>query len=360
MKPIQLSAHERPITRVRINRDGDLCFSTSKDGKAMVWYTRNGERLGTYDGHNGAIFDLHVDFDTEFALTAGADCHFGVWNVTTGEKYRLIQPRDADRVTSVRWACGSKKFLVCTFGTRKGRIFIYDFDPERWCNPEIDNSEFVASIIFPPPAEEIDSTGRFIGHKEKIQEALWGPVNKFIYTASEDGTIRRWSLETGREDIQIEYNPQQKKTNITSMSFSKDGTLLIASGKDKTARIFETQTLNQLKIFTSNKPLNCAIFHPTLNLVMVVGGQDARLVTTTKASSGKFEIEFFHSVFEEKVGEIRTGHFSPINYVSISPDGSLFATGAEEGNVRLFKFDTDFKHKYEQLEKSFVDMGPKK
>ena len=33
------------------------------------------------------------------------------------------------------------------------------------------------------------------------------------------------------------------------------------------------------------------------------------------------------------------GHFSPINSVAFSPDGTAFVTGAEEGNVRLHHFD---------------------
>jgi len=319
----------------------------------MVWYTSNGERLGTYDGHNGAIFDFDVDFDTEFGLTAGADCAFGLWNVCTGQLHRLVYPRSPDRVTAVRWACGSQRFMVCVFGQRKSHILIYDFDPKKWCDPELNADSFKPAITMPKESET------WTGHTAKVAEALWGPTNKSVITASEDGTIRRWNLETEDGDQFVYYNPQHKKTVITSMSYSKDRTLLIASGKDCTARIFETQTLTPLKCFRSDKPLNCAVMHPTLNLVMVVGGQDARDVTTTGHKSGKFEVEFFHTVFEEKVGEIRTGHFSPINYITLSTDGSHFATGAEEGNIRLFKFDNDFKHKFESLEKSFVDVVSK-
>lgn len=321
----------------------------------MVWYTSNGERLGTFDGHNGAIFDFDVDFDTEFGLSAGADCAFGLWNVCTGHLYRLVYPRSPDRITAVRWACGTSRFLICTFGQRKANLLIYDFDPKEWTDDSIAAEAFKPAISLPVASD----SGVWNGHTAKVSEALWGPVNKFVITASEDGTIRRWNLETMDGDQCIHYNPQHKNVAITSMSYSKDRTLLLASAKDKTARIFETQTLTPLKVFTSDKPINCAVLHPYLNLVMLVGGQDARDVTTTGHKSGKFEVEFFHTVFEEKVGEIRTGHFSPINYISLSTDGSHFATGAEEGNIRLFKFDNDFKHKFESLEKSFVDVGMK-
>lgn len=64
-------------------------------------------------------------------------------------------------------------------------------------------------------------------------------------------------------------------------------------------------------------------------------------MTTTAAKAGYFEARFFHKVFEEEFANAR-GHFSPINSVAFSPDGTAFVTGAEEGNVRLHHFDADY------------------
>jgi translation initiation factor 3 subunit I len=50
MKPIMMSGHSRSLTQVKFNAEGDLLFSTSKDKTPMVWFTHNGERLGTYEG----------------------------------------------------------------------------------------------------------------------------------------------------------------------------------------------------------------------------------------------------------------------------------------------------------------------
>ena len=46
-------------------------------------------------------------------------------------------------------------------------------------------------------------------------------------------------------------------------------------------------------------------------------------------------------MFAEEIANVR-GHFSPINSVAFSPDGTSFVTGAEEGNVRLHHFDADY------------------
>jgi len=353
IKPIQLAAHQRPITKVRINRDGDLMFSTGKDGKAMAWYLSDGMRLGTFEGHNGSLNDFAVDFNTEYCLTAGADCAFGVWQACTGELIRLIEPRSPNRVTAVRWSCGDQQFSCCTLGNKKAYTLIYNFDPEIFKDKSI-STEHIQPVACIPP---VPGDGEpFRGHTKKISETLWGPMNEFVYTASEDGTIRRWDVSTQELNTMVKFNPQEE-TEVTSMDYSKDKTLIIATGRDETARLYEGETLIPLKIFRSDKPLNCAVLHPTLNLVMLGGGQSAHAVTTTGHGQGKFEVEFFHTIFQEKVGEIRTGHFSPINYLAISTDGTTLVTGAEEGNCRIFKFDAGFATKFKTLEKSFVNMG---
>ena len=55
-----MKGHERSITRVKFNRDGDLLFTASKDEKPTCWLTSDGTRVGTYDGHRGSIFDIAI------------------------------------------------------------------------------------------------------------------------------------------------------------------------------------------------------------------------------------------------------------------------------------------------------------
>jgi len=357
MKPIQCSAHERPITKIRINRDGDLLFSVGKDGQAMAWYLNDGMRLGTYEGHNGALNDIAVDFDTKYCLTGGADCRFGLWDVCTGEKIRLIEARSPDRVTSVEWNCGGTQFLVSTFGSRKSYTLVYNFDEDKLLDPNVDDLDIQPLCIIPPVPKDKDEV--FEGHTAKITEALWGPVNEFIYTASGDGNICKWRVDTQVCDIRHSF-AEKAKVVVTSMEFSRDKTLLVATGKDCSARIFLADTLTQIKYFESDKPLLGAAFHPTLDLILCVGGQDAMDVTTTGAGKGKFEVEFYHTVFQKKIGELETKHFSPLNCIAISTDGSYFVTGAEEGNCRIFKFPPGFAAKFKTLENAFVDMTPTK
>ena len=53
MKPLMLNGHTRALTQIKYNPEGDLLFSCAKDDKPCVWFSHNGERLGTFDGHKG-------------------------------------------------------------------------------------------------------------------------------------------------------------------------------------------------------------------------------------------------------------------------------------------------------------------
>lgn len=79
MHPLSLKGHERPLTRIRLNREGDILFSSSKDKSICVWYVENGERIGTYLGHNGSVYDVDVKWDTEILVSASADTSLKVY-----------------------------------------------------------------------------------------------------------------------------------------------------------------------------------------------------------------------------------------------------------------------------------------
>ncbi|XP_024921149.1 eukaryotic translation initiation factor 3 subunit I-like [Cynoglossus semilaevis] len=66
-KPILLPGHERSTTQIKYNGEGDLQFSVVKE-VANVWYSVNGERLVTYNGHVVTVQCVDCDWDTQKCL----------------------------------------------------------------------------------------------------------------------------------------------------------------------------------------------------------------------------------------------------------------------------------------------------
>ena len=56
-----LHGHDRAITQIKYNREGDLLLSCAKDHQPNIWYSVNGERLGTYKGHAGAVWGVDIN-----------------------------------------------------------------------------------------------------------------------------------------------------------------------------------------------------------------------------------------------------------------------------------------------------------
>ena len=50
-----------------------MLFSSAKDGSPSVWFSHNGERIGSYDGHNGTVWCIDVRYDSTLLISGSAD-----------------------------------------------------------------------------------------------------------------------------------------------------------------------------------------------------------------------------------------------------------------------------------------------
>lgn len=128
---------------------------------------------------------------------------------------------------------------------------------------------------------------------------------------------------------------------INDMQASRDGTMFVTASKDCSAKLFDSESLMCLKTYKTERPVNSASISPILDHVVMGGGQDAMEVTTTSTRSGKFDARFFYMIYEEEFGRVK-GHFGPINSILFHPDGKSFASGGEDGFVRVQVFDANY------------------
>jgi len=151
------------------------------------------------------------------------------------------------------------------------------------------------------------------------------------------GWVRKFDVDTG-EEVQAE---REHRERIRGMQFSNDKTMFVTASSDQTVKLWDTKEFRVMKEYQSDRPLNAAAISPRMNHVLVGGGQDARDVTTSSTRSGKFEVEFYHTVYQEYMGSIK-GHFGPVNWISFSPDGKSYCSGSEDGYIRLHHFDQQY------------------
>ncbi|KAK9705283.1 hypothetical protein RND81_07G044900 [Saponaria officinalis] len=177
------------------------------------------------------------------------------------------------------------------------------------------------------------------GPTGRINRAVWGPLNEFIISGGEDAIIRMWDPMTGQEKMSTKCLENGHKSSVTSLCLSADGSHFLTGSLDKTAKLWDTRTLTLIKTYRMAGPVNAVTMSPLLDHVVLGGGLDASLVTITPG--GMFEAKFYDKILEEEIGGVK-GHFGPLNALAFNPDGKSFASGGEDGYVRLHHLDPDY------------------
>jgi translation initiation factor 3 subunit I len=325
-----LKGHERSITVVKYNYDGDLLFTASKDHVPSMW-AESGERIGTFNGHKGTIWDLDVDRFSTRVLTASADATCRLWECSTGKCIQNFPHRGP--VRGVAWADGAQMFATISdpFVEHNAQISIYDVSEDSY------NANNQDAPYPDTPRLEIDLPKDADGKRVNPTNIVFLNLNEALFVTFDNGSIRLYDPQSG-EELE-EFFPHEKKIN--RVSFNQHKTLFITSSADHTAKLYDVVDLVHLKTYKTDRPINDAVISPTKDHILLGGGQEAMSVTTTAGKVGKFETRFFHLVYEEEFGTVK-GHFGPINALGINPNGRSYASGAEDGYVRLHFFDKSY------------------
>ena len=106
--------------------------------------------------------------------------------------------------------------------------------------------------------------------------------------------------------------------DITSLIASYDRTMFATSSKDASTKLYDILTYEELASFKADRPLNGVALSPIFDHIVVVGGVEARDVTTTRTQ--KMESLFFNYAIKEEIGRVK-GSFGTMNSVQFNPDG---------------------------------------
>ncbi|MBU0754638.1 MAG: caspase family protein [Planctomycetes bacterium] len=163
----------------------------SADGKLFGLYNHdNGVGLALIDSQTGALkeerYKFHYNgiayfgFDNQFQFAAGLGCGehsaLKVWNADT---QRLFNVYDAGTKTG-------HSFALHHTGTRLAMGYTFDCGIEAW---DFKTGKWI---------------NEFVGHSGMVEALRFTHSGKHLISASTDGTIRIWEVETGRNITLIE------------------------------------------------------------------------------------------------------------------------------------------------------------
>jgi guanine nucleotide-binding protein subunit beta-2-like 1 protein len=168
------------------------------------------------------------------------------------------------------------------------------------------------------------------GHAHFVQDIVISSDGQFALSGSWDGTLRLWDLNYGTTTRRFVGHGK----DVLSVAFSADNRQIVSGSRDKTIKLWNT--LGECKYTIDENGhtdwVSCVRFSPNIqNPIIVSAGWD-KLVKVWNLTNCKLRTNL-------------VGHTGYVNTVTVSPDGSLCASGGKDGTARLWDLN-EGKHLY--------------
>jgi WD40 repeat protein len=173
------------------------------------------------------------------------------------------------------------------------------------------------------PLEKVGEVRRFEGHTDIVWRAVFSPDERRILTASADGTVRLWEVETGKE-LRRFRQPGQ----IFDAAFSPDGRRILAgSGEegDECVHLWDLDTGEERLFKGHTGPVAGVLFTPDGSQALSSGYDRTIRVWDVKTGTELRRLE---------------GNTAIVQFLSLSPDGRRLLSGSVDNIVRLWDVPT--------------------
>jgi guanine nucleotide-binding protein subunit beta-2-like 1 protein len=162
---------------------------------------------------------------------------------------------------------------------------------------------------------------RLCGHGHFVQDVAISSDGQFALSGSWDGTLRLWDLGAGTTTRRFIGHSK----DVLSVAFSADNRQIVSGSRDRTINLWNT--LGQCKYTISEDGhkewVSCVRFSPNLNTPLIVSAGWDKLVKVWDLTQCKLRTNLI-------------GHTGYVNTVTVSPDGSLCASGGKDGTAMLW------------------------
>ena len=170
------------------------------------------------------------------------------------------------------------------------------------------------------------------GHSHFVQDVALSMDGNFALSGSWDGTLRLWDLNKGETTRSFIGHSK----DVLSVAFSSDNRQIVSGSRDRTIKLWNT--LGECKFTMGDKDghqdwVSCVRFSPRVTDPTVVSCGWDHLVKVWDLNKCRLRVNL-------------VGHTGYLNTVTVSPDGSLCASGGRDGKAMLWDLQ-DNKQLYE-------------
>lgn len=279
------SGHTRPICHINYSKiiDGTYWFITScHDAKPMLRNGETGDWVGTFEGHRGAVYCSAFNEGATRCVTGSGDYSAIIWDALTGQNLHAFQ--HDHYVKSCDWL--NDKVVTGNFDSHV-RVFDaekYDAEPEVF---QAMDKATIKSVYFANSTDSVISAG--------------------------DDTIKLWDMRKQKDKCvkSLEIN------GLNVLEYTHQHNLCAAH--QKSVSFINPTTLSLVGVVETPEDVECGSLSP-----------DGRfLAVGSKIKAKEFTLDGTEL-------ENHRGHHGPVFHIRYSPDGATFATGSEDGMVRVW------------------------
>ncbi|EGR27601.1 hypothetical protein IMG5_193540 [Ichthyophthirius multifiliis] len=345
MKAIELRGHEKPISVIKFNFDGDLFFTGAAEKKVNVWRNHTYERIGSFKT-NSSVKILDITIDSKYLVTGSLEGTIQVFEVNGGKSIGSYKTKY--KCKHLEFSYGNKHLMVLfeDYGsTAANQVGIYDF--QFFLKHLIDNNG-------EPKDDSIPTVCKFSLKEHIANKIRYSYLNKYFYATTTEGLLLKFS-----DKGELIQKIQAHQGEALAIEFAKDFSIMSTTGSDG-CRFWDMDGLKCLRFIKQQVQMNTVAISPLLTgefeqvkyHCLIGGGLPARDTARFKVilciyiyilflKDGGYEIHLCNIMYGEELGSI-SGHFGPINQIVFQPDGRGFISGGEESIVRCFRFDGSY------------------
>ncbi|XP_071808569.1 small ribosomal subunit protein RACK1-like isoform X2 [Asterias amurensis] len=164
------------------------------------------------------------------------------------------------------------------------------------------------------------------GHSHFVSDIVMSSDGQFALSCSWDKELRLWDLATGKTTRRFVGHTK----DVLSVAFSQDNRQIVSGSRDKTIKLWNTLGVCKYTIQDDCHKawVSCVRFSPNqVNPIIVSAGVDKQ-VKVWNLTNCRLKTNHF-------------GHSSYLNCVTVSPDGSLCASGGKVWNLTNCRLKTN-------------------
>ncbi|XP_050383444.1 autophagy-related protein 16-like [Argentina anserina] len=206
----RINAHDGGCSSILFEYNSGKLISGGQDGTIKKWDTTTGALANTLHGCIGSVLDLAITHDNRSIIAATSSNKLYVWDANSG-RVRHTLTGHTDKVTAVDVNKFSSRHIVSAAYDRT--IKIWDLQ-KGYCTNTIIHLKHCNALSFSIDGQTICS-----GHL--------------------DGNLRLWDIEKGKLLNEVAAH----SSAVTSITLSRNGNMVLTSGRDNVHHLFDIRTL---------------------------------------------------------------------------------------------------------------------